>query len=398
MIGKEDDMSEYDLIIVGAGPAGLSLAARLAEAPLRIALIDKTPAPALADPAYDGREIALTRASIERLRTLGAWQRLGAEDSAPLARAEVLDGASSYVLPFTDRRRREPLGALVSNAALRRTLFECVQEQQNCDLVLGATARIADIDGTCARVALHNDRTLAGKLIVAADTRFSNLRQSQGIGAHMVDFGRTMLVCRVRHTRAHNSIATEWFANGQTIAMLPLLDRQSSFVLTLDAMEMADLKRLSAKALAREIERRTQRRWGDIALSSEPSYYPLVAVYADRFAAPRFALLGDAAVGMHPVTAHGFNFGLRGAFVLGREILAANRNGRDLGAIQGLRRYEQEHRRATLPLFAATNAIAKLYADERRLARLARGAGLRLMNLAPGARRLVESSLSGAHA
>lgn len=398
MIGKEDDMSEYDLIIVGAGPAGLSLAARLAEAPLRIALIDKTPAPALADPAYDGREIALTRASIKRLRTLGAWQRLGAEDSAPLARAEVLDGASSYVLPFTDRRRREPLGALVSNAALRRTLFECVQEQQNCDLVLGATARIADIDGTCARVALHNDRTLAGKLIVAADTRFSNLRQSQGIGAHMVDFGRTMLVCRVRHTRAHNSIATEWFANGQTIAMLPLLDRQSSFVLTLDAMEMADLKRLSAKALAREIERRTQRRWGDIALSSEPSYYPLVAVYADRFAAPRFALLGDAAVGMHPVTAHGFNFGLRGAFVLGREILAANRNGRDLGAIQGLRRYEQEHRRATLPLFAATNAIAKLYADERRLARLARGAGLRLMNLAPGARRLVESSLSGAHA
>jgi len=398
MIGKEDDMSEYDLIIVGAGPAGLSLAARLAEAPLRIALIDKTPAPALADPAYDGREIALTRASIERLRTLGAWQRLGAEDSAPLARAEVLDGASSYVLPFTDRRRREPLGALVSNAALRRTLFECVQEQQNCDLVLGATARIADIDGTCARVALHNDRTLAGKLIVAADTRFSNLRQSQGIGAHRVDFGRTMLVCRVRHTRAHNSIATEWFANGQTIAMLPLLDRQSSFVLTLDAMEMADLKRLSAKALAREIERRTQRRWGDIALSSEPSYYPLVAVYADRFAAPRFALLGDAAVGMHPVTAHGFNFGLRGAFVLGREILAANRNGRDLGAIQGLRRYEQEHRRATLPLFAATNAIAKLYADERRLARLARGAGLRLMNLAPGARRLVESSLSGAHA
>ncbi|MGE3839076.1 MAG: 5-demethoxyubiquinol-8 5-hydroxylase UbiM [Hyphomonadaceae bacterium] len=391
-------MSEYDLIIVGAGPAGLSLAARLAEAPLRIALIDKTPAPALADPAYDGREIALTRASIERLRTLGAWQRLGAEDSAPLARAEVLDGASSYVLPFTDRRRREPLGALVSNAALRRTLFECVQEQQNCDLVLGATARIADIDGTCASVALDNDRTLAGKLIVAADTRFSNLRQSQGIGAHMVDFGRTMLVCRVRHTRAHNSIATEWFANGQTIAMLPLLDRQSSFVLTLDAMEMADLKRLSAKALAREIERRTQRRWGDIALSSEPSYYPLVAVYADRFAAPRFALLGDAAVGMHPVTAHGFNFGLRGAFILGREILAANRNGRDLGAIQGLRRYEQEHRRATLPLFAATNAIAKLYADERRLARLARGAGLRLMNLAPGARRLVESSLSGAHA
>jgi 2-polyprenyl-6-methoxyphenol hydroxylase-like FAD-dependent oxidoreductase len=111
---KEDPMRDYDLIIVGAGPAGLSLAARLAEAPLRIALIDKSPATALSDPAYDGREIALTRASIERLRTLGAWQRLKEDEAAPLSRAEVLDGASSYVLPFTDRGRREPLGALVS--------------------------------------------------------------------------------------------------------------------------------------------------------------------------------------------------------------------------------------------------------------------------------------------
>ena len=80
-------MSDYDLIIVGAGPAGMSLAARLAGAPLRIALIDKTSEAALSEPAYDGREIALTRASIERLRTLGAWQRLRAEEAAPLARA-----------------------------------------------------------------------------------------------------------------------------------------------------------------------------------------------------------------------------------------------------------------------------------------------------------------------
>ena len=120
------------------------------------------------------------------------------------------------------------------------------------------------------------------------------------------------------------------------------------------------------------------------------------AVYAERFIAPRFALLGDAAVGMHPVTAHGFNFGLRGAFTLGSEILAARRRGADIGDARGLHRYERDHRRATLPLFAATNAIAKLYADERPLARMARGAGLRLTKAAPGARRLVEASLRGA--
>jgi 2-polyprenyl-6-methoxyphenol hydroxylase-like FAD-dependent oxidoreductase len=101
---------------------------------------------------------------------------------------------------------------------------------------------------------------------------------------------------------------------------------------------------------------------------------------------------------MHPVTAHGFNFGLKGAFALGREILAAHREGRDIGARRGLARYERDHKRATLPLFAATNAIAKFYADERMLARWARGAGLRLMNATPGVRRIVEASLSGAHA
>src|SRR5690606_31125680 len=136
---------------------------------------------------------------------------------------------------------------------------------------------------------------------------------------------RTMLVCRVQHAKPQNGVATEWFGHGQTVAMLPLRGDQSSFVLTLSAHAMQSVMALSDVDFARDVERRTQARWGKIALTSTRHAYPLVAVYASRFVGPRFALIGDAAVGMHPVTAHGFNFGLRSAYALGDEILRALR-------------------------------------------------------------------------
>lgn len=386
-------MIDYDLIIVGAGPAGQSLAARLAQAPLRIALIDSESKTVLAAPPYDGREIALTQMSVERLKRLGAWERLAETETAPLTRAEVLNGRSHYVLGFADRSGQNALGALVPNSAIRRALFQTVAKQDNCDFYAGRAATIEAVSAASAQVRLADGAILNGQMIVAADTRFSALRKSQGISAHMLDFGRTMLVCRVRHTKPHYGIATEWFDHGQTIAMLPLNGDQSSFVLTLGAHAMQTLNANSDEDFAREIERRTQGRWGAISLTSTRHAYPLVAVYASRFVGRRFALIGDAAVGMHPVTAHGFNFGLRSAYALGDEIMRARKAGHDIADERGLARYERGHRAATLPLYAATNAIARLYSDERPLARAARTAGLRLMNVTPGARRLVEASL-----
>jgi ubiquinone biosynthesis UbiH/UbiF/VisC/COQ6 family hydroxylase len=360
---------------------------------LRIALIDREPKAALAAPAYDGREIALTQTSIARLKQLGAWEHLAETEIAPLARAEVLNGESPYALSFADQSRNGALGALVPNSAIRRALFQTIAGQDNCDLHAGGAAAIESIDAQSARVRLADGALLKGKMVVAADTRFSALRKSQGISAHMLDFGRTMLVCRVHHAKPHHGIATEWFAHGQTIAMLPLNGDQSSFILTLRACAMQELAALSDEDFAREVERRTKGRWGEIALASTRHTYPLVAVYASRFAGQRFALIGDAAVGMHPVTAHGFNFGLRSAYALGDEIVRALKVSDDIADTRRLACYERGHRRATLPLYTATNAIARLYSDERPLARVARTAGLRLMNLTPGARRLVEVSL-----
>ncbi|MNZ55059.1 2-octaprenylphenol hydroxylase [compost metagenome] len=178
-----------------------------------------------------------------------------------------------------------------------------------------------------------------------------------GIGARMQDFGKTMLVCRMAHERPHQQVAWEWFGYGQTLALLPLNGDRSSVVLTLPQREMAPLQEMGEEAFAREIERRFDRRLGGMRLLGARHVYPLVGVYAERFAGPRCALIGDAAVGMHPVTAHGFNFGLQSQRRLAEEVLATHRRGGDIGSAWPLQRYALAHRLATWPLYQATSAM-----------------------------------------
>ncbi|MBI3438547.1 MAG: 5-demethoxyubiquinol-8 5-hydroxylase UbiM [Proteobacteria bacterium] len=385
---------DADIVIAGAGPAGLSLAAALAGTSLSVLILERAPQRALKNPAYDGREIALTASSVAALGRLGVLQRIAEADMAPLRSARVFNGSSSHTLEFRNvRDSKSPLGLMVSNAALKRALYEAVSQHGNITLrdetiVTGARAAADTIE------IQTQDASLKSCLLVAADTRFSALRASQGIGAFMYEFGKTMLVCRIHHEKPHDGVATEWFGHNQTVAMLPLQDNLSSFVITLPESQIAALMELSETQFAEEVQQRTQQRWGALSLASARFRYPLVAVFAHRFVAPRFALTGDAAVGMHPVTAHGFNLGLSGAGRLAAQILASQRAGCDIADPRGLRRYECGHRRATAPLFFATNALASLYTDERGPARVARTLGLRALNAATPVKHAIETWLS----
>ena len=391
--------SHSDVVICGAGPAGLALACSLAGHGLRVALAERQPEAALAAPAFDGREIALTRRSVDMLRALGAWARIPAEEIAPLGEARVLNGASSRALRFLPvPGDGEPLGQMVPNHLIRRALFEAAAACPGIQLFASRAVNGLDTGPDSAALVLADGARLSGRLVVAADTRFSELRRHVGIPARMHDFGKTMLVCRMAHDAPHGSIATEWFGFGQTIAMLPLngtagSPHLSSLVLTLPAREMATLLALDDTAFGAEIARRYEYRLGGMRLASTRHPYPLVAVYADRFVAPRLALVGDAAVGMHPVTAHGFNFGMDGQHTLATLIGQAAAAGQDIGATPLLHRYAVRHRRATLPLFLATNATAQLYTDDRPPARLLRTAAIRAgARLAP-LRRVVMGRL-----
>lgn len=370
---------QIDVAIIGAGPSGLSLARALSGCGLEIALLERQSESALENPAFDGREIALTHLSARLMRELDIWQRLDPDDISPLRDARVFNGPSRASMLIDHRdSQQDALGYLVANARIRKAAYEAVRACPDIRLLAGVGVTGIQTDKASARIALSNGETVQAQLAIAADSRFSETRRAMGIPASTHDFGKTMMVCAMEHDVPHEHTAWEWFDYGQTLALLPMNGKRSSIVVTLPPRDIQALMALPDDAFNRAIEIRFKHRLGNMRLISTRHAYPMVTVYPDRFIAQRFALAGDAAVGMHPVTAHGFNFGLRGAKSLSDEVRAAQARGSDIAAPTLLARYERTHRLATRPLFLATHAIAKLYGNDTPPARLLRHMSLQI--------------------
>lgn len=386
---------EYDIIIVGAGPAGLSFARSLAHSGLGIAVIEKQTAEQLATPAFDGRDIALTHLSVRILRELGIWSRFEADERPPIRAARVLDGTSPYCLDFDGAADAvEALGYIVSNHVIRRALFAEIGSIDNVDIYPDLAVTGLTTDSSGAAVTLSDGRSMESRLIVAADSRFSETRRMAGVPASMHDFGRICIVCRMEHETDHDGVAFECFHYGQTLAVLPLTPGRSSIVVTAPAHRRDPIMAMDDATFADDIRRRFESRYGDMRLASERFAYPLVGVHASRFHVTRFALIGDAAVGMHPVTAHGYNLGLSGQDILAKGILRAAARRRDIAETSLLERYQRRHMRTTRPMYHGTNEIVKFFTDDRMPARFARRATLRLANRLPPIKRMIRNKLT----
>lgn len=385
----------YDLIVVGAGPAGLGFVRALEGCGLDIAVVERHPRSILADPPADGRDIALTHRSEGILRDLDIWPRIPAAEVSCVRHAKVVNGQSAYALHFDHRDSgKDYLGRIVANNLIRRAAYAAAREVAGVEVIDGRSVVAAGADEERAWALLDDGRRLQARLLVAADSRFSETRRRFGIAARMRDFGRSCIVCRMAHDEDHGDTAFECFHYGRTLAVLPLTGRRSSVVVTLPSDSVAEVLAMDEEAFGRDIARRFAERLGAMRLLGERHVYPLVAVYADRFCGRRFAAIGDAAVGMHPVTAHGFNLGLRGAALLAREIRAARARDGDIGAAGGLRRYHLAHDRAARPIYLGTNLLVGLYTDDRPPARFARDALLHLGNLLRPARHAILRQLT----
>lgn len=383
------DTKNVDVAIIGAGPAGLSFALSLAKTGLRIVLLDQQPLDRIAKPQLDGRDIAMTHLSKAILLELGVWQRFAEEVVHPIKEAKVINGQfesnkhSLLKTPALHFERSDdakaPLGYLVANHQIRQALFDQAAEHDNIEIM--AEQEVNYVKTFANRGVIEtNNYSINASLVVSADSRFSTTRRMMGLSAKMKDFGKVMIVCNMKHTLSHENTAQECFQYGRTCAILPLGEGVSSIVITVpasDAKRLTDLPIVEFNAQAHAM---FDGRLGEMELVTERHSYPLVGVISDRFIANRFALIGDAAVGMHPVTAHGFNLGLRSADTLAEQIIKAQQGGKDIASRWVLHSYEIRHQLLSKPLYEATNAIVDLYTNDQPLAKLARKAALHVGN------------------
>ncbi len=371
----------FDVTIVGAGPVGLSFARALSDTSLNIAIIDRQTSKSLANPPEDGREIALTHLSKKILTSFGIWQEIDQNEISLIKEAKVINGASPYSLHFNHQDTSEnTLGHLIPNRLIRAAAYKVAKESKAIKIITGVGVDSFNIDANKAEIKLSNKEIIHCSLMIAADGRLSSSRRSMGIPSEVKDFGKTVIVCKMEHEKPHSNIAYECFHYGRTLAVLPMVGNYSSIVITISSDQADAIMKMKDQTFNEDIQTRFNSRLGGMMIVGKKYSYPLYASHASHFHANRFALIGDASVGMHPVTAHGFNLGLRGSKTLATVIEEALSNKLDFASVEILSKYNQKHQRSTRPLYYGTNLLVDLYNSERLTAKVLRRLALRFGN------------------
>ncbi|ABL02192.1 Ubiquinone biosynthesis hydroxylase, UbiH/UbiF/VisC/COQ6 family [Candidatus Ruthia magnifica str. Cm (Calyptogena magnifica)] len=386
---------KIDIVIIGGGPVGLSFASAMFDSNVKVLLIERSSLDSIADPQVDGREIALTHLSLKILKKFGVWDLINQAEVSLLKEAKVFDGDSSSLLNFTIKNTSiDALGYLVPNYQIRKALYTKVKQAKNIDIITDISVKNVTQLEDYSQVILSNGDKIKTKLVIAADSRFSDIRRKVGIPALMKDFSKVMIVTQMSHEISHNNVALERFYYGRTLALLPMVDKFSSVVLTIKTDQSQAMLEMSEVDFNQMMTQSFKGELGQMMQVGERHSYPLVATHAQTFIAKRFALIGDASVGMHPVTAHGFNLGLRGQDILAKLVNEALDNGQDIGAESLLKLYEKKHINLTRLMFFGTNGIVALFTNDTPVIKQVRRFVLKFVEHFPPIKYLISHHLT----
>ena len=373
-------MERADLIILGGGLVGLTLAIALDRHGLTSIIVDPAdPATQLA-PQYDGRATAVASSSWRMLRAIGVGERLDGK-GCPIESIRVSDGLEPGGLSFDPPPEDEPLGMMFENRLLRAALRDCALAAERIDLMMPARPRELVRDSAGVRVALEDGRVVAAPLLVGAEGRRSPIREAANIPLAQWRYDHVAIVATIAHERWHENVAYEIFYPDGPFAILPMLAGEderprSAIVWSVPRADADATLGLPEQALAHEIAKRMGGFLGEVELAGPRWSYPLGFHHAAGITDLRLALVGDAAHGIHPIAGQGLNLGFRDAAALAQVLVEGARLGLDLGDTQLLGRYQAWRSLDTLMVAFATDALTRLYGIPGRAASTVRRFGM----------------------
>nr|MBL8411438.1 UbiH/UbiF family hydroxylase [Dechloromonas sp.] len=351
-------MQHFDLIIVGGGLAGASLAIALRDTRLRIALVESQP-PRSPD-GWDARIYAISPANADFLEQIGAWRHLDKGRLAPIRAMQVYGDAGGRIDFSAYEAGVSELGWILESSLMACEFWESAKRQGNLTLFCPARPKGLSFCHDAAVLELEGGTTLSARLLVGADGRDSWVRQTAGLAAVNTPYGEKGLVANFATEKPHRNIAYQWFRNDGVLAYLPLPENRISIVWSTPDAHADELCALPPAQLCERVAAAGGNVLGRLDLLTPAVAFPLRLMRVPQTVAPRLALVGDAGHGIHPLSGHGINLGFQDARELAA-LLAVAQPWQDIGNERFLQRYQRARREETLLMQTTTDRLRRLF-------------------------------------
>jgi 2-octaprenylphenol hydroxylase len=382
----------HDVAIVGAGLVGLALATALARAGLSVAIVDRTgvvAADAAQDATWDARVYAVSPGSAEFLHGLGVWQRIPAERMAPIETMEIFGDDHGLVRFDAYELGERSLAWIVENRELNAALVATVRADASIDVLAPCVPESIAWRGDCAEVRLAAGRALTARLVVGADGVHSWARREAGMLHEPRSYGQTGVVANFATELAHRGRAFQWFLGKQgVLAWLPLPGRRMSIVWSAPDALAAELLALEPSVLAARVAAAGGQTLGSLEMIAARAGFPLTFLKLPSVMSHRFALVGDAAHGVHPLAGQGVNLGFGDVGALAA-VLAGRGAVGDAGAPILLERYAQRRAAPVLAMQTVTDGLVRLFGMSSPLAQMLRNRGMLAVDAVRPLKRLL---------
>ena len=383
----------FDVVIIGGGLVGASLAAALGTSGLSLAMVESLTVPQTPG-EWDGRIYAISPGSRNFLEQSGVWSLLEPDRYSPVEMMRVFGDTGSELEFSAYQMGVAELACILENRSLHRALWQKMQSQENLTLIHPASCTALRLSEKAAELELEDGRTLKAKLVVGADGKNSWVRNQAGIEATPVDYHQYGVVANFDCELQHRGIAYQWFQSDGILALLPLPGNRVSMVWSVEPEKSTELLALEHDELCALVAAASQHKLGKLSILTAPAAFPLRMLTLPHISSRRLALIGDAAHNIHPLAGQGVNTGFRDARQLS-QLLLEQRSPSDCGDANLLRRYERKRKEDIYSMQATTYGLKYLFNNDDPILRTLRNLGLSATNhLTPFKKMLIQHALN----